>query len=110
MIKDCTSEYEAAVEAANGKKIKFKEGTYLITSDPDPNARVNQTCDENVTILIRLDNTCLYQTSNATYATTSTTQRTITSVALEDYTDPASNATDNVTTFFVPLPPTPQPL
>ena len=101
VIKDCSAEFEAAIETAAGDRLKLLPGTYLITGDADPDARVNLTCDKGtVVVMNRLDTTVIDQLSNETYAISTTTQIAISTVTLEDYAAPLTgNASDYVTTF-----------
>lgn len=105
IIKDCTADFETAIEAAAGSQVKFPTGTYLL-QDADPDARINITCDRGtVTILNRLDHSVINQISNDTYATTNTTQVTVNTVTQENYTAPLTgNATDYVTVFTCATP------
>ena len=101
VIKDCSAEFKTAIEAAAGNRVKMLPGTYLITGDADPDARVNLTCDKGtVVVMNRLDNTVIDQLSNETYATSTTTQVAVTAVTLEDYTAPLTGNTSDYVTVF----------
>ena len=83
VVKDCSAEFVAAVEAAQGAPLELN-GTYLI-NDANPDAPVNLIGD--FYIFNNLDRSFLFQLANDTYATANTIQVKCSALGLGSYTE-----------------------